>query len=228
MFSNREIFEREAFRCPPLRIWGSHPRDWRGWTAVPKPKKLFKFSQAQCHANREILPIIVNPGLPKIRVDRPFDLFFALCQFPGELLHVSVVEGWKECCRVSVCWLDEIWIQDLRLFKSIFKVLSQFDYVLISCSQSVVAVQNLFGGSCAYIPPAVDSIFFCPFPEPPERSIDVLSIGRRPEGVHQALLRMAKEKKIFYVYDSFKDMHVHDLENTGSYFQAWQREADIS
>jgi hypothetical protein len=43
---------------------------------------------------------------------------------------------------------------------------------------------------------------FTPFPAPPARVIDVLSIGRRAEGVHQALRRLAAARKIFYVHDT--------------------------
>jgi hypothetical protein len=45
------------------------------------------------------------------------------------------------------------------------------------------------------------------------RAVDVYSIGRRWEGVHQALLAAAGRKKILYVYDTFPriaEMHVHD------------------
>ena len=52
----------------------------------------------------------------------------------------------------------------------------------------------------------LDTIRFSPFPNPPDRSIDVYSIGRRWEGVHQALLRAVSEDQLFYVYDFYQGM----------------------
>jgi hypothetical protein len=43
---------------------------------------------------------------------------------------------------------------------------------------------------------------FTPFPNPPERSIDVYSMGRRIEALHEALLKKAARREIFYLYDT--------------------------
>jgi len=57
--------------------------------------------------------------------------------------------------------------------------------------------KKLIQGESFYLPAGIDTIFFCPYPDPPERFIDVLSIGRRSDTTHQALLRMAQENKSF-------------------------------
>ena len=49
-----------------------------------------------------------NPGIPTTKVDNEYDMFFAYCMFPKELLHVESVKGWEKCSKVSVCWIDEI------------------------------------------------------------------------------------------------------------------------
>jgi hypothetical protein len=43
---------------------------------------------------------------------------------------------------------------------------------------------------------------FTPYPEPPARVIDVLSIGRRSEPMHQALLELTAARGLFYLHDT--------------------------
>ena len=74
------------------------------------------------------------------------------------------------------------------------------------------AFNELFPEKGLYLPPAVDALSFCPYPSPPKRFIDMLSIGRRSEAAHQALLRMARANKLFYVYDTIKDLGAYNVE----------------
>jgi hypothetical protein len=56
------------------------------------------------------------------------------------------------------------------------------------------------------VPTATDALRFTPFPNVPDRSIDVYSMGRRWEGIHRALLRATSEQNLFYLYDSCRNM----------------------
>jgi hypothetical protein len=58
----------------------------------------------------------------------------------------------------------------------------------------------------------VDALRFCPYPDPPRRAIDLLSIGRRSEQTHRALLRNAERDRIFYVYDTFSNLAAYNLD----------------
>jgi hypothetical protein len=120
----------------------------------------------------------------------------------SDLKDFDVVQNWKECCRTSICLVDEIWLKDLCAGKDRFRSLGQFDYVFLYYSQSVKAISNIIGNKCFFLAPAVDAFLFCPYPDPPERLIDVYSYGRRSEVTHQKLLTMAQKNEIFYVYDS--------------------------
>ena len=104
--------------------------------------------------------------------------------------------------------MNEIWVKDIlrleHLYKCFFKILSRFDYVILNHSHSVNAVNEAVKGECFYLPPGVDAIIFCPYPNPPQRLIDVYSIGRRSEVIHQTLLKITQKNKIFYIYDSIK------------------------
>jgi hypothetical protein len=60
---------------------------------------------------------------------------------------------------------------------------------------------------CSYTIPGIDALLFSPYPNPPERSIDVYSLGRRSQAMHSALMRAADDGEIFYMCDTFNPMN---------------------
>ena len=177
---------------------------------APQPKNWFKYGNRIANRLAYDWDTGINPGISKTKVQNNYDLFFAVVQFPKDLLHIKYVEGWKDRCKTSICWLNEIWISDIARCKYFLKILSQFDYVILHWIGSLNAVQQVFQGKCFYLPFGIDALFFCPYPNPPRRVIDVYSIGRRSEETHQALLRMLENGKIFYVYDTIKGSKVNN------------------
>ena len=93
-------------------------------------------------------------------------------------------------------------MDDVKKWKGYAKILSQFDYVILNCFASVQPMQDLIKRPCLYVPPGIDAIKFCPYPNPPLRPVDVYSIGRKSKVTHKALLKMAEQKRIFYLYDT--------------------------
>ena len=144
----------------------------------------------------------LNPGVRKQRIDRDYDLFFAKFLLQQDLLSLNALKKWKERCRVAICWLAEVWVDDVNKWKGYAKILSQFDYVILNCFASVKPMQDLIKRPCLYVPPGIDAIKFCPYPNPPLRPVDVYSLGRKSQITHKALLKMAEQKKIFYLYDT--------------------------
>jgi hypothetical protein len=157
-------------------------------------------------AARHISFTALNPGFRKPVLKKTYDVFFAICHSPRDLLSVNCTKGWRKKCRIAVCVLEEIWAGELHKWRGHLKILSQFDHILVSCSGSVRKVQDAIGRPVSYMPPAVDSIRFCPYPNPPARSIDVYYLGRKSPVTHQALLRMAEQRRIFYIYDTIHKM----------------------
>ena len=149
----------------------------------------------------------LNPGVRKQRIDRDYDLFFAKFLLQKDLLSLNALKKWKERCRVSICWLAEVWVNDVTKWKGYTKILSQFDYIILNCFASVQPMQDLIKRPCLYVPPGIDAIKFCPYPNPPLRSIDVYSIGRKSQVTHRALLKMVTQNKIFYIYDTMLGMY---------------------
>jgi hypothetical protein len=87
-------------------------------------------------------------------------------------------------------------------YRNYLRLLQPFDHVFLYYRNSVKPLAKRITSRCSYLPPGVDTIRLCPYPEAPERSVDVYSIGRRSAVTHQALLEMAAKRDLFYIYDS--------------------------
>jgi hypothetical protein len=83
-------------------------------------------------------------------------------------------------------------------------LLSRFDRIYVSTLHSVDGLARLTGRPCTYLPPGVDALRFAPYPDPPPRGIDVCGIGRRSDVTHRALLEAARERGLFYYYDTVR------------------------
>jgi hypothetical protein len=146
----------------------------------------------------------VNPGLRPVRLTKDYDLLFVHCQTWWELLYINSIYGWKDHCKTSVCWIDEMWASGVPLYKNWIQSLTRFDHVILGMAGTVQAVSEAIGRPCHYVPGAVDAIRFSPYPKPPVRVIDVYSMGRRWEGIHRSLLQLAQTNGMFYLYDTLQ------------------------
>lgn len=211
LVSHRNLYEPE--------VWRAGYRELEGIIAEVDAVDLLApgrgrwFHQRRSNALRvgKYSSLVLNPGVEKVRLKKYYDLLFVVCEKPSELLNVDVVEGWKDHCKVAICWLTEFYEKDLSQYKSALRVLAKFDHVLFSMIRTD-AFKPILHGKISYLPVGIDAIRFCPYPSPPERFIDVLSIGRRSEQTHRALLRMARNNEIFYIYDTIKDLGAYNLE----------------
>jgi spore maturation protein CgeB len=157
--------------------------------------------------------VYLNPGLRRVTLEREYDLFVMVCQNHWDLLYVNAMGRWKDRCKVSVCWLDELWAADMSSCKYWLHALRQFDHVFIGLWGTVGPLSEAIDRNCQWLPGAVDAFRFSPYPGTPSRSIDVYSIGRRWEGMHEALLQAAARSGIFYIYDTFPAMANRDPYN---------------
>ena len=146
--------------------------------------------------------IYANPGLKKVRLTREYDVFIAVCNSLWDIPYLNAIEGRRDHCRVSVCWIDELWINEIANYKYWLHVLEDFDYVFVGVRGSVSALAKAIGRRCNWIPGGVDVFRFSPFFKSFDRVIDVYSMGRRWEGVHSELLRVANQGELFYLHDT--------------------------
>lgn len=152
--------------------------------------------------------------ISKKLIDREYDLFFAIFAFPAQLLYLNSLKGWKEKCHKRVCYLGEIWTKDLEnpKIRSYLALLKDFDRIFIHTRESISKVSEITQRPCHFMPVGIDAIEFCPYPSPPDRIIDVYSMGRRSPATHKALLELAENRKIFYVYDTTAGFSVIDYQ----------------
>jgi hypothetical protein len=155
-------------------------------------------------------PIILNPGVENLRVKDNYDIFLAICGNPTDLHLIHALSDWRSRCRKAVCLIDELWVRQIGAYRNYLKLLKDFDLVILYYSQTAETLSKTLGTSCIFLPPGVDAIRFCPYPNPPERMVDVYSIGRRSAITHRALLDMAAEDNCFYLHDSIAANQVVD------------------
>jgi spore maturation protein CgeB len=147
----------------------------------------------------------LNPGLKPVRLTKEYDLMLLVCPLCWDVRYINAIREWKKHCRVSVCWIDELWAHAVPSYKYWLPLLNEFDHVVLGLKGSVKAVSDTLGRACHFVRGGVDALRFSPYPEPPDRVVDVYSIGRRYDGIHQRLLRLACDRKLFYVYDTLRN-----------------------
>lgn len=146
----------------------------------------------------------VAPFSKELSLDREYDLLFAVLDNPYQFHLLESIEGWREKCRHTACFITEMWqpdLQDKRLFKEPW---SNFDRIFLGVTQCVEGLNKLIEPPVTYIPPAVDTLRFSPYPNPPQRSIDVSYVGRRSPDIHDALIKRAEQDNFFYYHDTLK------------------------
>jgi hypothetical protein len=146
----------------------------------------------------------INPGLRKIRIKKDYDLFIFCCPVSLDAMYVNAVEGWQDRCKISVCWINELWANRVPDYKNWLPSLNRFDHLFLGLSGSVDPVSQVTRRICHFVPAGVDALRFSPYPTPVIRAVDVYSIGRRSPGVHEALLKLAANKGRFYIHDTLQ------------------------
>jgi len=146
--------------------------------------------------------VSLNPGLRPVRLTRDYDLFLVHCNFVEDLWYANAVQGWRDRCRTSVCWIDELWVHMLPHLRHWLPILERFDHVIVGYPGSGPALAEAMGRPCRELIAGTDTLRFSPFPRPPERVVDVYSMGRRWEGIHRRLLERSARHGTFYHYDT--------------------------
>jgi hypothetical protein len=140
------------------------------------------------------------PGPSTVRLMHDYDLFFPIFNNPHELFALATVPDWRRRCRRAACFINEVWA---HLWPTeLLELLVDFDHVFLGSRPCAEQMQKLVGRSCSYLPLATDVLRFTPLPQPPSRMIDVCNIGRRSPVTHEALMALARERRIFYYYDT--------------------------
>ena len=146
----------------------------------------------------------VAPFPPELVLEHEYDLLFAVLDNPYQFHLLESIKGWREKCRYAACFITEMWQPDLKIKRLFKEPWSSFDHVFLGVTQCVEGLNKLIEPPVTYVPPAVDTLRFSPFPNPPKRSIDVSYVGRRDPGIHNALIERAAQDNFFYYHDTLR------------------------
>ncbi|MFV0257516.1 MAG: glycosyltransferase [Acidimicrobiales bacterium] len=133
----------------------------------------------------------------------------------------SLLEPLDDVCRNAdrvAVWLPEAWRSEFDNPRLRFEPFHRADAHFIGMWPAVEQLSRATDRPVHYLPPAVDTVGFCPprHPDDPagdhpdRRPIDVLGIGRRDEILHRHLQRWAEARGRFYQYDTLTGGRVMD------------------
>ncbi|NJM22008.1 MAG: glycosyltransferase [Richelia sp. RM2_1_2] len=157
---------------------------------------------------------LLHSGCKELIIDKEYDLLFFICQHFWDITCINAIKGWRDKCKKAVLWIDEIWAKEVENPKTALclKLAKDFDYIFTTQSKSVDAINQLVKRPCYSLPYAVDAVKFCPYPQLPQRHIDVYSIGRRSEITHKSLLELTERENFLYLYDSLKGLEMRNYQ----------------
>lgn len=158
------------------------------------------------------------PTIAPVSLNQNYDLFFFVAWGPQSFAELPRIRNWRSRCKVAIAYLFELWSSTLEQDRQYLKLLDQFDHVFLLHRASIPRLASYTSAPCSFLPTAVDCLAATPYPAPPERVIDVYSMGNRAMPLHQQLLTLAERRKLFYLYDSLsssdslvKDWREHRL-----------------
>lgn len=144
-----------------------------------------------------------NPSWHKpISLEEEYEMCFIIADFPCNLAWLNLLDNWKIKCKRKICYLVEIWNDEVDLVKNHLKILSNFDYIFLGHSQIVDEVKKIVNRPCEYVAPGIDTIKFAPEFSNQNRAIDICSMGRRSQITHESLQKLSEKKDFFYHFDS--------------------------
>jgi hypothetical protein len=166
--------------------------------ALEMSRRAYKLGRLASGSRR--LAGALAPRPSTVRLERDYELFFPIFNHAHELYALASVPDWRRRCRRAACFITELWAHMLPGY--LLELLSEFDHVFLGVRHVTDDVARIVGRPCSYLPLAADVLRFSPLPETPPGVIDVCNIGRRSAVTHEALLALARERRIFYYYDT--------------------------
>ncbi|WP_414623653.1 glycosyltransferase family protein [Calothrix sp. CCY 0018] len=209
-------FQSEAFRSAEYEfedvINSFDYADLLSPNYVPSLKSQIKKKVANCTGLALNKSNLLRSGCEELVIDKEYDLIFFICQHFWDLTCINNIKGWRDKCKKAVLWIDEIWAKELedRKTELCFKLAKDFDYIYTTQSESVNAISQLVQRPCYSLPYAVDAVKFCPYPQVPQRHIDVYSVGRRSPMMHNSLLKLTERDNFLYLYDTLKGLEMRN------------------
>jgi Glycosyl transferases group 1 len=143
-----------------------------------------------------------NPGLKPITLERDYELFVFICMNALDLIYLNAIKNWRERAKTAICYVVEVYSGQIQKLSHHLGPLAEFDHVCLGFSTSVDSIRAAVGKPTHHVALGVDALRFTPLKNSPPRPIDVYCMGRRLEWAHDALLRLAAQDQVFYIYDT--------------------------
>ncbi len=145
---------------------------------------------------------LLPSGLTPSRIERNYELFFVSIASLRDLNFLDGAGEWRKKCRFAVVWIQELWLDAIERHGALIKKLEEFDLVVCSFSQTTKELSAVLDTKVVYEPWGVDALKFCPYPNPPKRSIDALSFGVRHPSTHRKLVDYFDNSGGLYLYET--------------------------
>jgi hypothetical protein len=179
-------------------VTGAERVDATGRQALEFSRRSYKYTRLLTGSRSVAARLAPRPTV--VSLQRKYDLFFACFNHPHELYTLAVLPQWRRHCRFGACYIVELWPHLLPRY--LLEMLADFDHIFLGCSNSVAEVARISGRPCTYLPLGADVLALAPYPNSPQRLIDVCNLGRRSPVTHAALLELASAQGIFYYFDT--------------------------
>jgi hypothetical protein len=144
-----------------------------------------------------------RPRLAAPKLKKYYDVsLVSVCDW-HELFDLEpVLECVRERCRVVICNIEELWANALVTRDHGYRLLEKFDHILLGFEGTCAALARLVNRPVIHLPCGIDMDRFCPYPNPPQRSIDVYAMGRCSPKTDGALREWADRTGATYLYDT--------------------------
>ena len=200
IFSLRNI-NKELFRCCDYEyedvISLSDPADFY----LPELRYKSPFlSQLSQSLSRNTLNIPWNLSFSFPKIEKNYDVFFAMLMFTHDLEVLHRMPDWRSKTGYSICYIDESFVKSFKSHSKYMRVLKRFDCLVLNCSQTKEFIDKKLGMKTLVVSSGVDAERFFPGIPSLSRNIDIYNMGRRDEQVHQQFRKLAKKDDWLYVY----------------------------
>lgn len=173
-------------------------------------RRLYKL--ARFGTRSRLLAQLAAPAPSIVPLKRDYELFFPTFNHAWELYALKTVPDWRKRCRYAACFISEIWVKELPNY--LLELLQDFDHIFVGVQTPIPDVARISGRPCSFLPMAANVLTFAPHPNPAARFIDVCNLGRRNDITHKALLKLARERRLTYYYDTVAASGINNKQRT--------------
>ena len=132
------------------------------------------------------------------------DLFMAVFAAPHEIGALPHLRPAWERASKRAAFVVEMYRPGFADARDYLRQLRGFDHIFVFTRDVIGPIQELTGVPTSFLATGVDAPLFVPPSPAPERTIDVLSYGRRVPRTHEALVEAWRRGDFYYSFDTVR------------------------